>query len=105
MTSIIYKDNEHLIELDALQNAADSSYLNSATVTVTVKDSAGVNVTGETWPKAMAYVASSNGKYRATLSDAMAIVPGRYYAAYITAESSGLTGNWQIPLRAAIRDA
>jgi hypothetical protein len=105
MTTLIYKDNEHLIELDALQNAADSSYLNSATVSVTIKGAAGTNVSGETWPKALAYVTASNGQYRATVSDALAIVPGQHYTAHVTAESGGLTGNWQIPLTAAIRSA
>lgn len=93
------------MELDGLQNAADDSYLNAATVSVTIKDSAGVNVTGETWPKTMSYVAASNGKYRATVSDAMAIVPGRAYTAHITAEASGLTGNWQIAMLGAVRAA
>lgn len=105
MTSMIYKDNEHLVELDGLQNAADDSYLNAATVTLTIKDAGGVNVTGETWPKTMSYVSTSNGKYRATVADALAIVPGRAYTAHITAEASGLTGNWQIALLGAVRAA
>ncbi|MCK7495202.1 MAG: hypothetical protein MZW92_31975 [Comamonadaceae bacterium] len=105
MTTLIYIGNEHLIELDAPQNAADNSYLNAATVTVTIKNAAGVNISGETWPKTMTYVTASAGKYRATVSDALALVPGQFYIAHITAESGGLTGNWQIPLTAAIRNA
>lgn len=42
---------------------------------------------------------------RSTVADALVITPGRHYTAYITAEYAGLTGNWQLPLRAAVREA
>ncbi|MCR4300972.1 MAG: hypothetical protein NUV51_05120 [Sulfuricaulis sp.] len=70
-------------------------YLNAATVAVTLKDSAGVNITGETWPKTLAYVAGSNGRYRATLSDLIGIVPGQPVKATVTAEQGGLNRVWE----------
>ncbi len=104
MTDVVYQNNDNLIELDALTNPATGAYVNDATVTLTaIRDSAGATVSGETFPKAMSYVASSSGKYRATVDKALAIVAGRHYTAVIDAVSGSLDGHWELPLACRLR--
>jgi hypothetical protein len=104
MTAILYKDNDNLIELDMLKNSATDAYLNSATVNLTsIKDSAGVVVTGVTFPLAMSYVATSNGKYQATVDKALALISGQHYTAIVDVASSGIDGHWELPLTAQVR--
>ena len=102
---IIYISNDNLLTLDALTNTADSSFINDATVTVTLVDSTGTEVTGETWPLAMSYVSSSNGKYQATLTDSLSLSKGTYTAQITANGGAGLLGYWEITLRALVRNS
>jgi hypothetical protein len=56
-----------LVRLDKLKNASTDAYINSATVTFTLKDSAGAAVQG---PTSMGYVAASNGRYEGVITNA-----------------------------------
>ena len=104
MAEVIYKDNDNLVEVDELKNSATDAYINNATVTLTaIKDAAGVTVTGVSFPISMTYVASSNGKYQATVDKAIALVPGQSYTAIIDAASGTLDAHWEIPLTCKIR--
>lgn len=104
MTDIVYKDNDNLVELDLLKNAATDAYINDATVTLTaIKDSAGSTVSGETFPKTMSYVASSNGKYQASVDKLLAIVPGQNYTAIVDVVSGTIDGHWELPLTCRTR--
>lgn len=104
MAEVIYKDNDNLVEVDELKNSATDAYINNATVNLTaIKDAAGVNVTGITFPLAMSYVSASNGKYQATVDKALALVAGQAYTAIIDAVSGTLDGHWEIPLTCKIR--
>lgn len=105
MAKAIYLENENVIELDGLINSIGGSYINNAVVEVTVEDTAGTDVAGVTWPISMAYVASSNGKYRATLPDTLALTPGAVYHAVITAVSGSVNGKWILELYATERIA
>lgn len=99
MTDFVYKDNDNLVELDALKNSATDAYINSATVTLTaIRDAAGATVSGDTFPKAMSYVASSNGKYQASVDKLLAIVPGQSYTAIVDVVSGVIDGHWELPL-------
>lgn len=98
--------NDNLLTLVGLQDEAASSYLNAATVVVTVVDADGAEISGETWPLALAYVASSNGDYRATLTDTLSasLSSGVDLVARITANAGdGLNGYWAIPILTATR--
>ena len=104
MTQIAFVGNDNILELDALKNEAAGTFLNSATVTVTVVDSAGTEVASQTWPATLSYVSSSDGKYRATLEDVAAFVDGSKYTAKVSADGgAGLKGYWELPLRAQTR--
>lgn len=104
--TLIYVANDTLFEVDGLRNAADDAFINNATVALTsIKDAGGTVVTGATFPLALSYVASSNGKYQGVLDKALAIVAGKSYVAIIDAEVGGLDGHWEIPLTAAVRQS
>lgn len=104
MTTIVYKDNDNLIEMDLLKNSATETYINNATVTLTaIRDAAGATVSGETFPKAMTYVAASNGKYQAVVDKLLALVAGQSYTAVVDAVSAGIDGHWELPLVAQVR--
>ena len=84
----VLSDNEIMLDGLAL---SDGTYQNDATVTVTLYDSAGVEVTGESWPLSMAYVSASDGDYKATLADTLGVTENKKYRAVVTAvASSGL---------------
>ena len=101
----IYISNDTLFEVNGLQNALDSTYQNSATVTMTIKDSAGTEVTGISWPLTFSYVAASNGNYNVTVDKAISVSQGARYFAEITAAQAGVDGFWRIPLLGAYRES
>lgn len=85
--SNIYLNNDNLLSVENLKNAATDVYINDATVTATLKDKLGANVTGQSWPLTMTFVASSNGTYRGTLEDGLSLTEGESYTAEITADA------------------
>ncbi len=115
MVQIVFRANDNVIELDGLKNKVADTFLNSATVTVTIVDKGGVEVTGQTWPLAMDYVASSDGIYRGTIEDVAVFLlftaptafqqtQGSNYTAQVTANGgTDLQGYWEIPLQAKNR--
>ncbi len=106
-TSIVFVNNDNYIELSALKNAITDAFINDATVEVTIKTAAGVNIglpSGESFPKTMAYVADSDGIYRATFDKETEWVVGTKYVATITATSSGLDAEWTIDIVVKVRD-
>jgi len=104
MTGVFYVANDHVLELRNLRDNVSGVFINNATVVVTIKDSAGANVTGETWPKSMPYVAASNGIYRATLDATLGIASGSSYTARITVTTPlGADAYWEFPVRGDTR--
>ena len=96
MATAFYQ-NDNLVEVVGLQNAATGAYINAgATVTATVNDLAGGAVTGATWPLALAYVAGSNGNWRATIPDEAQLAKDAEYVAVIVADAGpGLAARWE----------
>lgn len=91
----LHVGNDNLIEVSDLKNVASGAYINNATVTVTLKDADSVNVNGQSWPVTLNYVTASNGKYRATLVDTLAlVVDDTYYATVIADAGDGLKATW-----------
>ncbi|WP_027037883.1 hypothetical protein [Mesorhizobium ciceri] len=97
MTScVVYVGNTNIIELSGLKSAIEGTFVNDADVSVTVKDAEGTNITGQTWPAAMAYVASSDGIYRGILEDDLGLVDGTTYYAHIEADAgTNRIGHWE----------
>lgn len=100
--SIIYIDNNSLVTLTALTNCATGAVDTTATVTVTLKDSAGVDVPGQTWPATMAHV--SGGTYRATLDADLELAADHIYMAHVDAVgSTGQVGHFEHRVTARAR--
>ncbi len=107
-TSIVFVNNDNYVELSALKNAITDVFINDATVTVTVKDTDGIEIglpSGESFPKTMAYVADSDGIYRVTFDKETEWIVGTKYVATIIATSSGLDAEWTIDIIVKVRDA
>jgi hypothetical protein len=100
---VVYVLNDNLIEIDKLQDASDDSYINDATVTVTLKDSDGTNVTGQSWPLTLGYVAGTDGKYQGTLESALNLTSREQYYAHIDAVKGTLAAHWEKQLKALTR--
>ncbi len=95
MTAAVYHlNNSLLVELRDLRNAADNSYVNTATVAVSIKDAAGTNLAGATWPVSLGYVAGSNGLYQGVVASTLGVSVGDVVTVYITATATGLDGEW-----------
>jgi len=100
----LYFGNDMVLELAELANEVTGAYINNATVTVTLVDDAGVTVTGDSFPKAMSYVANSNGLYRTTLLDTLNVTRNARYVAQISANGGGgLQGYWEKDLICKVR--
>ena len=99
-----YINSDNVVQITGFQNAIDSTYLNSATVTCTIKDTAGNEVSGISWPVTLDYVAASNGNYRATIDKAILLTYSNIYYVEITAAESGIDSFWRIPIHARYRD-
>lgn len=94
---VLHVGNDHVLEVAGLRNELTGAALNSATVTVTLVDSAAAEVTGDTWPKTMSYVSGSDGVYRATLVYGLGLTAGARYTARITADAgNGLRAYWEM---------
>lgn len=101
---VLWIGNHMVIEHVGVRNTVTGVYDNAATVAVTLKDSAGVALTGETWPKTMSYVAGSNGVYRATLAATIAAVSGDKLRAHLAVQGSGGEIDYrEIPVTARYR--
>lgn len=101
---LLYTGNDTVVEARGVMNEVTGEYLNSATVTCTLLTSAGVEVTGQSWPLAMAYVSSSDGVYRATVPKTVAITAnGRYKMQIDVNAGAGLVGQWTVPCLCRVR--
>lgn len=102
-TTTYYYKNDMIIEVNGLKNAISGAYVNDATVTVTMVDSAGSSVVGETWPLSVGYVGGTDGIYRATLQDSLTLTVGNLYTAKVTAVGGGYQAYWETPLMVTYR--
>jgi len=104
MYSTVYVNNDNVIEAVVI-NSKTGLPINDATVSFTVKDSDGTNLTGQTWPTTMDYVPSSDGVYRGTLKATTNLVQADKYIAVIDILTiEGPVGQKVCNLKAAIND-
>ena len=89
LTLTLLRENDCVLELDKLISSTTSTYQNSGMgVIATLYTMTGSEVPGQTWPAALSYVSSSNGKYRASLSNSLQASAETQYKAIITAVAS-----------------
>lgn len=96
---VLFFGNDMVLEVRKLRNELTGAFLNSATVDVTLNDSTGTGVLGQTWPRSLAYVAGSDGIYRTTIPDTLTLTANAKYTAVITADAgAGLAARWDVPI-------
>lgn len=88
-----------------VRNKITGAYDNAATVTLTkIEDQDGATLTGETFPKAMPYVAASSGDYRVNVAATLAIQAGKpYWAVIDVTGSSGEKDQRRVRIEAKYR--
>jgi hypothetical protein len=92
--------NTNVLELRGLKGAIEDQFVNNATVSVTIRDAGGANVSGVTWPLSLDYVADSAGDYRAVIPHGAALVSGRQYTAEISVDAGAdRVGFWRYVFR------
>lgn len=100
---VIHVGNDTVVEVRGLSNEVSGDVLNSATVTCTLKDSAGNAVAGAS-SLAMSYVTSTDGVYRATLPYSLSLTANARYTLHIDVNAgSGQRAHWEIPVLAKVR--
>lgn len=94
---VLYIGNDAILELRGLENDLTGQFLNAATVTATLTDATGTQIAGAAWPMTLAYVAASDGTYRATLPYTLALTPNEKVTAAISVDAgSGLRAFWAL---------
>jgi hypothetical protein len=73
MSKILLRLNDNVLEILGLRNEITDAYINDATVTVTLTETDGTEIVGQSWPLSLPYVAGSNGNYRVTLKDTLTL--------------------------------
>ena len=102
MSNELYVGNNNVVETQALTNDVTDVVDTAATVTCTVYDGGGSEVSGESWPKAMPH--DTGGTYRAILSENLGIVAGDLYTVVINVTgSSGEVAKWTCRIQAKNR--
>ncbi len=104
MVQVLYKENDQVIELSGLKDAIADTFINDATVTASIVDSAGDDLAGMTFPATMTYVSGSEGVYRVTLEETLVVNVGQFVKAIIIAIKGSLQGKWTIDMQANIRE-
>lgn len=101
---VMYAQNDNLLRVLGLRDGIANTYLNNATVEVSLKDSAGQDVAGQTWPLQLTYVVGSNGDYFGILSHDLSISEGEVVQATIIVNGGeGLYGQWESGIRVSDR--
>ena len=107
MTAIAYVANTNNLELNGLKSDLENTFINDATVLVTIYDNTGTEVSGVTWPLQMTYVLASDGNYVLGLTHDLPLVNGKLYKAFIDADGSDSNteryGHWEFSFKAQTR--
>ena len=99
----VYINADNDLVVTGLSVAATAAYLNSATVTAQLKDSALANITGG--DVTLAYVAASNGNYLGALPSTIVITDGQRLWCDLTIVSGSYNDFRRVPCVARYRGA
>jgi hypothetical protein len=104
MPEAYYYKSTNLVRVRGLYDRISASYLNAATVTCRVLAKQGHSpipggeITGETFPVSLPYVAASDGVYQGTVHQDLAVVLDERYWLEVTAVDSGNQRYWLLDL-------
>ena len=97
--SVLWVGSDNVLEVSGLRNGMTGALLTSASVTVHLRDQAGADAGGGSWPQAMAEDSEIPGTYRTTLADTLTLTPGVRLTAEIIADGGpGLRASWFIDI-------
>jgi hypothetical protein len=99
----LYIGNDNIVSISGLTNAATNAVVNDATVMLSLSDTSGNAVAGQSFPVAMNYVATSDGDYAFNLQSDLQLRHNTVYVAQITVNSSGIDAAWEFQLKAEKR--
>lgn len=102
-TDALLINNDNMLFLSGLRNELTDEFINTAVINATLTTLAGVDVAGQAWPAAMAYVPESDGVYQLLLKDSLALNNGHYYKLTMAANGGGLKASWTLILKAQVR--
>lgn len=95
---LLFVGNDMVVEVRGLEDEITGENIDDASVTCTLIDAEGDQVSGQSWPMTMANVAGSAGAYRGTLPRTIGIaLAGRYTLRIDVDAGPGLRGRWEIP--------
>lgn len=104
MECVIDIGNSSIFKITGLKNAVDGTYINDASVTVTLTDRKGVEISGETFPLTVPPVASTTtGEYQVILSASLAMTKDQAIIANIDITSGSYVGHIEKDLIAKVR--
>ena len=76
-------DNSASISHTVTNPLANPTFVNDATVTVTIQDSSGADLSGESWPVTLPYVSGSDGVYTKSFDPFDSLIIGEIYSVII----------------------
>lgn len=90
LISILYENNDMVLEIIGLKNVTTGAYINNATVSVTIYKEDGSQEANGTWPLSMSYVANTRGNYRTVIGGYLDLTEGEKVDVVISANGSGI---------------
>lgn len=82
--------SSHILIKHTVRNESTGAYINDATVTAALKDSAGATVSGA-GSLTGTYLSGSNGEYHITIANTITLTDGAQYTLEITTVGDSLT--------------
>ena len=112
---LLFDLNDMVLELSKLRDsivnptgAPGGTFLNAATVQIIAlvdENGTAVDITPDTLPLALLYVAASEGIYRVTLKDSYEFILGQCHLATVRADAgAGLRAEWVLPIESRTRE-
>ncbi len=87
-TLYLATDNAFIVE--GVRNSVSNEFINDATVELTLLDATGNELSGQTWPLELDYVAGSNGNYSGDILDSVVALDGDTGTARVVIASGSL---------------
>lgn len=99
----IYINSDNLLFVRGVQNALTNEFINDATVELTLLDSAGDEISGQTWPLALVYQTGSDGAYYGTVEDTIDVEDGDEGTARLEIDGDGLQATIELDVVFVLR--
>lgn len=101
----LYIGSDNVLEVNALTNTVTGEFEAGASIEVTITDSEGVEVAGQSWPVTLDHVEPEEGEdetgnYRANLSDTLEVTEGALYSVAIVANVGSTKRRWKKSIKA-----